>query len=136
MTYEPPSDPEERLIEIALDSWVNYARWILWFCGIVYIMLGLGLGPISTAGMITDPDMPRGMAIAIFVGSSLFSLVICGSIGVVNLVTSSGLGRGSKWAWYVALVLGALYLPSGCCLFGAVLLYAMINEKTRRLFLG
>lgn len=132
--YDPPSDPEERLIEIALDPWVNRARWILWFCGIVYLLLGLVTGPI-TAGLVTDPEMPQWLSIVILLGCTLFTFAICGGIGLLNLATANGLGRGSKWAWYAALVIGGLYLPSGCCLFGGVLMAAMLNDKTRRLFL-
>lgn len=134
--YEVPTDPEERLIEIALDAWVNRARWILWFCGVVYLFLGLALGPLATARLITDPSMPKWMSILILLGATLLTFVICGSIGALNLAAANGLGRGSKWAWYATLILGGLYLPSGCCLFGAVLMAAMLNDKTRTLFLG
>lgn len=134
--YEPPTDPEERLIEIALDSWVNYSRWILWLCGIIYLLLGLAMGPIATAGIVTDPTMPQWLSILILVGSTLFTFLICGTIGIINLAAANGLGRGSKWSWYVTLILGGLYLPICCGLFGAILLYAMLNDKTRKLFLN
>ena len=133
--YEAPSDPEDRLNDIALDSWVNGARWILWFSGMVWLLLGIGSGPLATFRLLTDPSTPTWMSVVILLGSTLIAFLFFGSIGIFNLATASGLGRGSKWAWYATLILGGLYLPTGCCLFGAALLAAMLNDKTRKLFL-
>ncbi|MEQ1503863.1 MAG: hypothetical protein ABMB14_16600 [Myxococcota bacterium] len=135
-TYEPPADPEERLIEIALDPWTNRARTVLWLCGMVDLLLGVALGPVIAMPLFSDGTTSQAMAIGALVGVTLVSLVLGGGFGLVQLVTAGGLGRGSRWAWYVTLVLGAVYIPGACCLLGAVLLAAMLNEKTRRLFLG
>jgi hypothetical protein len=131
----PPEDPEERLIEIALDPWIGYARSTLWFCGLVYIVLGLALGPLMGLPMLSDPDT-RTMGIVLTLVYTVVCLVFCGGFGVFNLAAASGLGRGKKWAWIAAVAIGGIYAPSACCLFGVVLLYGMLNDKTRRLFLG
>jgi hypothetical protein len=135
MTYQPPSDPEERLIEIALDPWVNYARWVLWFCGIVYLFLGVVTGPLYGISMMDDPSVPTSWAVGVAVVLGLVGLVVGGGYGLANLIVAGGLGRGSKWSWYATVLLGALQLPC-CCLFGAILLFGMLKDKTRRLFLG
>ncbi|MEZ4236464.1 MAG: hypothetical protein R3F59_09955 [Myxococcota bacterium] len=134
--YEPPPDPEERLIEIALDSGTSRTRSILWFCGVVYILIGILSGPLMSLPLTGDPNMSASVQVAILVGFSAVSCVAGVGMGVVNLVAAWGLGQGGKWAWFVAVGLGALYLPSGCLPFGAVMLYSLVNEKTRRLFLG
>lgn len=135
MSYQTPSDPEERLIEIALDPWVNYSRWVLWFCGIVYLFLGVVTGPLYGIALMDDPNVSSTFAIGMAVGLGLVFLIVCGGVGLVNLLVAIGLGRGAKWAWYGAVVLGGLYMPSLCCLFGGLLLYGMLNDRTRSLFL-
>jgi len=133
--FVPPTDPEERAIEIALDAWVGYCRTVLWFCGLVYIALGLTLGPLAGLPLLGDPNN-RTMGIVLTVVYTLASLVVGGGLGLVNVIAASALGRGKKWGWYLTVALGALYLPSACCLFGAVLLYGTLNDKTRKLFLS
>src|SRR5688572_4224084 len=135
-SYVPPADPEERLIEIALDPWVNYSRYTLWFCGVAYVLLGIGLGPLMAAPLFLDPSIPEGMGTGLAIGFTLFSLVLCGGFGLVNFVAASGLGRGAKWGWILSLVLGAIYLPTACLPFGGVLMFGMLNDRTRKLFMG
>lgn len=135
MSYQPPTDPEERLIEIALDNWVNYSRWVLWLCGIANLFVGVVTGPLYGIAVMDDPTVSSTWAIVGSVITGLVALVFCGGFGLVNLIVAGGLGRGAKWSWYATLVLGAIYLPS-CCLFSLVLMYGMLNDKTRRLFLG
>jgi hypothetical protein len=132
--YVPPTDPEERLIDIALDPWVNRSRYTLWFCGVVYVLFGLTLGPATATPMFLDPTMDPTFPIVFGVVMTLFSLVLCGGFGLLNFVAAAGLARGAKWGWILALVIGAMYLPSVCVPFGAILLYGMLNDRTRKLF--
>jgi hypothetical protein len=133
--YVPPTDPEERLIEIALDPWVGWSRTALWFCGVVYVLFGLTLGPLMAAPFMLDPTMPEGLGVGLAVVMTVISLVICGGFGLLNFVAAAGLGRGAKWGWILAVVVGAIYLPSGCFPFGGIILYGMLNDRTRKLFL-
>ncbi|MEQ1568711.1 MAG: hypothetical protein ABMA64_23940 [Myxococcota bacterium] len=133
--YLVPTDPEERAIEIALDPWVGYARTTLWFCGLVYLALGVALGPLMGLPFLSDPEQ-RTLGIVMTIVYTAVSLVLGVGMGVLNLAAASGLGRGKKWAWFVSVGLGALYLPTGCCLFGLVLMFAMLKDKTRKLFLS
>lgn len=134
--YVPPSDPEERMIEILLDPWVTWSRYTLWFCGVAYFLIGLTFGPLMAAPFLLDPNMPEGLGIGMAVVFGLFTLVICGGFGLMNFVAASGLGRGAKWGWILTLVVGAIYLPSGCFPFGGILMYGMLNDRTRKLFTG
>jgi hypothetical protein len=134
--YVPPTDPEERLIEIALDPWVGYARMALWFCGVVYFLFGLTLGPLMAMPFLMDPTLPENMGVILAVVFTVVTLVICGGFGLLNFVAAAGLGRGARWGWILALVVGAIYLPSACVPFGAVIMYGMLNDRTRKLFNG
>jgi hypothetical protein len=134
--YIPPDDPEERLIEIALDPWVNYTRYALWFCGAIYFLFGLGLGPLMSAPFLLDPTIPENMGMIMAVVFTLVTLVICGGFALLNFIAAAGLARGAKWGWILAVVVGAIYLPSACVPFGAVILYGMLNDRTRKLFMS
>jgi hypothetical protein len=134
--YEPPEDPEERLIEIALDASTSRTRSVLWFCGVVYVLIGILLGPLMSTPITRDPALSSTARVAILAGMTLVSCTTGVGFGVFNLVTAAGLGRGAKWAWFASVIIGAIYAPSCCLPFGAVVLHGMLNEKTRRLFLG
>jgi hypothetical protein len=134
--FVTPEDPEERLIEIALDAWVGRARSALWFCGLVSVALGVTVGPLMALPMVTDPATRTVGGIVWTAGVGLSALVAGLGNGLLDLAAASGLGRGKRWAWYLAVALGALYLPGICCVFGVVLLYGMLNEKSRKLFLS
>ena len=134
--YSPPMDPEERLIEIALDPWVSYTRYALWFCGVIYFLFGFTMGPLLGSLMMLDPTMPEGAATFMMVFMTVISLVICGGFAVLNFIAAAGLARGAKWGWILAVVVGAIYLPSACVPFGAIIMYGMLNDRTRKLFMG
>ena len=114
-------------------SWVRYSRWVLWFCGGMYLLLGTGMAVfyvvLFTMGTPDDLDLVFG----IVMGGVMF--FFCCGFGAVNFVAAWGLGRARKWAWFATLVLGCLYLPSGCLPLGAVLVYGMLNDPVRKAFL-
>ena len=134
--YVPPTDPEERLIEIALDPWVTWSRYALWCCGFLYLVLGLVSGPLVAAPLLLDPTVPQSVGVAVAVVATIVMLVFSGGFGLLNFVAAAGLARGAKWGWIIALVLGAMYLPSCFVPFGAVLMYGTLNDRTRKLFTG
>ena len=69
--------------------------------------------------------------------ASVFGIVIGGFslfFAALNFWTISGLRKGSTWAWYVAMVLAIMYLPSGFFLFGAGILFPLISADARKVF--
>ena len=117
------------------DPWVLAARYMLWLCGATYLLLGLGsLGLFVAMPLLADPseDFPP---LVFWIPFALLSFGLTLVVALVNLAAAIGLGRGKRWAWIVTLILGATYAPSACLPFGAVLLYAMLNERTRRWYL-
>jgi hypothetical protein len=118
------------------DPWVLAARYILWFCGVSYLLIGLGcIGIFAAMPLLAEPsdDFPP---LFVWIPFALLSLGLTVGVALVNVAAAVGLGRGRRWAWIVTLILGATYAPSACLPFGAVLLYAMLNDRTRRRYLG
>ena len=63
--------------------------------------------------------------------------LIVAVMGVVPaFVAAWGLGKGKKWAWFVALILGAMYVPSICFPVGGIILYGLLQDDVRKAFLG
>ena len=107
------------------------------FTGVCYVLLGavMGfmLGPIM--GLEQRPGAPP-MPDAFLTVMGVVMFVMCAGFGAANFVAAWGLARGAKWAWFVTVIVGGIYAPSGCLPFGVVLLYGMLNERTRKTFLG
>jgi hypothetical protein len=114
-------------------TWVGHAQSVLWFVGACYVLLGIVFMPLYGWGM--SQDMPPEVGVPFAIVTGLLGLVCCGGFGVVNFVAAWGLGLRAKWAWILTLCLGAIYLTSACLPFGAVLLYAMLEDNGRKLFL-
>ncbi len=105
------------------DSLLKAARGTLWFCGAVYLLLGL----VSLL-MVVPLMLEGGEGIVVGLIMGVFMLAICGGIAAVNFVAAWGLGARKKWAWIVTIILGALYAPTGCLPLGVLLLYAMLRS--------
>jgi uncharacterized membrane protein (DUF2068 family) len=128
-------DTFDREIELASDPWLGWARTVLNLGGAFYLLMALGLGPLMSLQLWVDPNIPQGVAIGLTLVFYLMALVMCGGFAALQFAAASGLAGGRKWAWIAGLVVGAIYLPSCTCLpFGAVILFGLLNEKTRRLF--
>lgn len=124
----------------APDPWMQYVPWLLYFCGAMYILLGLGSGALmgAAAALIatasnTDEDTVAAAMSGVY---GVIILVICLGFGAVNVVAGVGFRRGAKWAWFAAMILGAMYLMSACMPFGLGILYGAFNDRTRKAFLG
>ena len=79
---------------------------------------------------------PRDPDAMVLVPVGVLMFVLGGGFGVVNFVAAWGLGARKMWGFIAALVLAAMYLPSGCMPFGAVLGYGLLgHEPTRKLFM-
>ena len=114
---------------------LRFARWTLVFCGLMYILMGVGAGPLVAWSVQADhPGEPVSSGFT--VGLSLVMFLFIAGFGSLNFVAVWGLGRGAKWAWIMALVLGGIYLPSGCFPFGAIVLYGLLKDEVRKAYLG
>jgi hypothetical protein len=127
--YQEP-DPREA---VAREPWIAYVRWTLYFCGAVYLLLGCLFGPFFGALPILDDsgDAPP-LALSLFLGALV--MVVSFACGVFNFVAAWGLGQGKRWAWIASVIVGGIYAPSGCMPFGALILYGLLREPTRRIF--
>ncbi len=114
------------------EPWINRARWTLWFCGAMYLVLGLGFGfGFAFVPRPEGDELPE----AIYLGLGLFMFIVSAGIAALNVAAAQGLQRGAKWAWVTAVILGALYFASACFPFGAVILYGLMNDRVRRMYL-
>jgi len=114
--------------------WVQYTRYTLIFTGIAYVVLGMAIGPLfffMSQLEKNSEEFPPGLAILLGVISFFF----CAAFGAVNFVASYGLRTGRKWGWIMSVIIGGLYAPSGCMLFGVLILYGMLNDPVRRFYM-
>lgn len=135
MAYTPSTREIDRVIAVADLPWVHRARLVLMFCGGVYVLFGIALAPLMYLMFTLDPSMGESGWIFGLV-MAVFTFGVCFVVGVANLLASRGLRKGARWGWVLALILGATYLPSGCFPFGAIVLYALLNEEVRQAYFG
>ncbi len=131
--FEAP-DAESTLL--AQVPFLGAARWTLLVVGAIYVLLGVATAPLMTFAFMVDPEIPDVLALPFGIGMGAFSFVICAGFGALNVVVAWGLGQGARWAWFGGLIIGAIYLGSICLPFGAVILYGVLNEAARDVFLG
>ena len=110
------------------------AQAVLWLCGACYLVLGLGLTPTAYLLFTLDPEIPDALAQPLGIGFAVVLFVVGVGIGGVNVAAAVGLRAGARWAWYLAMALGGLYLVSSCMPLGAVILWQCSQESTRRFF--
>lgn len=127
--YSSP-DPDLMAFERGQMPMVRYATILLWVL-VAFDVLGF-LGSITGAvayGLNSeDPTQLIGQLVGI-VCAGLMLLVVA----VPQIAAAIGLRRGAKWAWYLTIGIGVLYVLS-CCpglLFGGLLLFFMLNDEVR-----
>lgn len=116
------------------SPWLMVSCGTLVFTGICYLLMGVSMGGLYTAiPLLIAADDPDALIMLPF---GIFIFVLGGGFGVINFLAAWGLWARKMWGFIAALVLAAMYLPSGCMPFGAVLLYGLIgHEPTRKLFM-
>ncbi|MEN0066874.1 MAG: hypothetical protein AAGA48_32385 [Myxococcota bacterium] len=129
--YSSP-DPEVMAFERGQMQFVRYATILLWVLVTLDILgfLGAIAGAIGLGLNVDDPTELIGQLVGI-VCLGLMLLVFA----VPQIAAAIGLRSGSKWAWYLTIGIGALYVLS-CCnvLWGAALLFFMLNDEVRTTF--
>lgn len=128
----PLAGPEDRIDLDAMGP-LRWARWTLMVVGVLYLLMAVGFTPLFIWSMGQDPEAQLSGVAELIIGLVMF--VFIAGFGVLNFVAVWGLGKGAKWGWFVALILGGMYLPSGCMPFGAVILYGLLNDKVRKAYL-
>ncbi len=127
-------DHEER------DPWMSWVPILLHVVGAAHLLLGVGGilfltgagGLMATSGVGNDGAWVFGVMLleAVFIGGVTFG------IGAVHFAAGWGFGRGAKWGWFGALILGAIWAPSACLPVGVAILYGCLNQRTRTRFIG
>ena len=120
------------------DPWFRLAIGSLWFCGSMYVALGAlacGYAVYTSFQVQSHVVSHAGPSILQSVASAAILLVGV-LVGTANFVVAWGLRRHAKWAWIGALVIAAVYGPSGCLPFGAVIAYALLRAEVREAYLN
>lgn len=121
-----------RELQVFEDPWVGRSRTILKLGGTFFVLLGLLGGPVGTSGLWVRSDVSVGMAVGLTFLATLVALGLFGTVGVLNFVAAAGLKRGARWGWILTVLVGLLYTLSACMPFGLLLLYGMLNGRTRK----
>jgi len=130
--YSSP-DPEMMALERGQMPMVRYAGYLLWTLVVIDLLgfLGALAGAIAVGVQAPDPmDQLPAIVGTVCVG---LSLVVW---AVPQIAAAIGLRRGAKWAWYLTIGIGGIYVLT-CCpgvLFGAPLLFFMLNDEVREDF--
>ncbi len=134
--YQPPSSPLEQPAPDMLSlEWVRYTRWVLWFCGAAYFLMGLFMGPVFA--WLSSLDAPgERMPPAVMTMMTIIIFIFSGGFAALNFIAAWGLGQGRKWAWVMGVCIGGIYAPSGCLPFGGLILYGLLNDRVRKAYLG
>lgn len=128
--FEPGAEEEEEPLPLLYATQMTLVGfgalyWLLGLLGIVLLLMGIALAAEGSEDAF----------ILIIEGPIL--LVTGGGFGSLMIATAGGLQRRAMWAWIATLVCGAMFLSSPCCLpIGAMWLYAMLQDRTRQVFLG
>lgn len=126
-------DDEER------DPWISWVAIALYGCGAVYALIGIvfGVGLVGLGGLTGaqggSDEVVMGVTFAIEgVVIGAFTL----AWAALNFAGGWGFSNGTRWGWFVALLLGGIYTPSMCLPIGAAILYGCLNDRTRKTFIG
>lgn len=122
--------------------WVRRAAMVINLLGVVQL-LGV-FGMLVAAAMVSAPATGDPMLDAQLAESMLpikIAYAVVGSccslpIAILHFVAASNLASAKKWAWFVSLFLGVLYIPGLCLPFGAVIVFGLVQEDVRKRFLG
>lgn len=107
-------------------------RASLVFCGLMYLLLGLVLGPLGGLAFLAEADSGGSADGAINAIFAVIMMLVCGGVGIANLVAAWGLGGGSrKWAWFLSIILGFIYVPSGCLPFGLAIVWPLWQQDVK-----
>lgn len=128
MTDAPATEIEE-------DLGIYTSRYLLWIIGATYAAVSFVAGPYFGVSVIADPE------VAIEDGPFWGGVVAVGTIlvglglGYAHFTIAWGLAAGKRWAWWATLLVAGVAVFQ-CCPIAVLFLWAMLNDRTRRLFLG
>lgn len=114
--------------DLGTDGWFRLARGALWLCGACYLLFGLVIAWIVyQRPTYVEPDTSK-----LITAGAVFG--VCVGCAVGNFVVAWALARRKSWAWVAGVVIGGLYAPSGCFVFGLVILYALLRGGVKEAY--
>jgi hypothetical protein len=126
-------DEIDRQTVINTDGALLWTGRFFWFFGVIEMLCALG-SPAYFLGYAPFAEAPLPWAPAI--GFGLGGCLGFGFHGLLNLLAGTGIGRGSKFGWYLGVLLSVLYIPNCSFFFAVFFLYALLRGKVREAYLG
>ena len=114
------------------NPWLRYATTCLNLLALLTLIIGVIAGGWFGANIAETSEMGWMLGAPVALGIIVFSALW----SVVHLVTTALIGRGNKIGWVFGLLLGVVYLPQLCPPWGIIILVGLLNEKSRKHFLG
>lgn len=121
--------------DLETDGWLRGAIWSLRFCGAGYLLLGLATPLMLGFVIVAENSKGQGESVFMALGATLLFAVGAGC-ALMNFLVARALNRRQRWGWIGAIVAGAIYAPSGCMPFGALILYAVLRPGFRDAYLA
>ena len=112
--------------------WLRYTRWAIRVLGGLWILYALS-GVCMLVWALMNPDYPM-IGVLLMTGASMAAA--SGGFGALHLLIAWRLGKGSRLAWVLGILLGIFYVPTGCLPLGVGILAVLLNAKVRKGFLG
>ena len=97
----------------------------LWFCGVFYLLLGVVLSPMIGWLMSQSPEGELPTWFNTVMGAILFAVSVACAAG--NFAVARAIQKRRSWGWVGAVIIGAIYAPSGCFPFGLLILFAVLR---------
>lgn len=114
-------------IDLSNDLLLKLTIWGFWGIGVLQsVILFAAIAVI----FFVQPEVTAGMSseeatlMMVVVGVVAFFFAFCVGGG---FLAAWGLGKRKRWAWIVALLVGALYIPNTCLPFGAMVLVTLLR---------
>lgn len=124
------------IVSIRADPLMTWANRAFLARAVLLVLMGIGLGIAGLFGWNEYLSSTDPMPMVFYV---LWPLALCsmGLVpGAVSVGVAVGLSRGSRVAWYLGVVLGALDALSCFLPFGVLALWALLRVPVRRWYLG
>lgn len=129
------TDDDTRLSAIEDDLGVQLSRLTLWAMGAVLAVGSFVAGPYLGVSVVANDSLAPDTASTL--GGVVAVATVLAGLGAsfALFAVAWGLAEGKRWAWLSTLFLGAVTTLSCCLPVSLLFLWAMLNNRTRGLFL-
>ncbi len=114
------------------NPWLRYATMCLNLLALLMIVGGVITGGWFGSNIAETSEMGWMLGAPVALGISFFAALWA----AMHFIATALIGRGNKIGWVFGVLLGVLYMPNLCPPWGIIILVGLLNEKSRKTFLG